>query len=182
MRDTTTADDGTPLPPPLPLPPKKARRGKIAVELILDKSRRHCTFAKRKAGLMKKAYELSMLTGTQVLLLVASDTGHVYTYATDKLQPLIQNPEGRELIQTCLATPAPVNPATPVNPVNVPPPEACVVADSRPAKTQKTNQPSSAGNGNVGLSPAQLAMMRQQYAAYYASVCCLPWMSGHVPR
>ncbi|CAG9822675.1 unnamed protein product [Phaedon cochleariae] len=38
------------------------------------------------------AYELSTLTGTQVMLLVASETGHVYTFATRKLQPMITNP------------------------------------------------------------------------------------------
>merc|ERR1712166_94251 len=31
--------------------------------------------------------------------------GHVYTYATEKLQPLIQKPEGKNLIQTCLSAP-----------------------------------------------------------------------------
>jgi len=48
---------------------------------------------------------LSALTGTQVLLLVASETGHVYTFATPKLQPLITKPEGKNLIQTCLNAP-----------------------------------------------------------------------------
>lgn len=54
---------------------------------------------------MKKAYELSTLTGTQVLLLVASETGHVYTFATTKLQPLITKTEGKTLIQSCLNAP-----------------------------------------------------------------------------
>jgi hypothetical protein len=82
--------------------PKRAGRRKINIEFIDDKSRRHITFSKRKAGIMKKAYELSTLTGTQVLLLVASETGHVYTFATTKLQPLITKPEGKNLIQACL--------------------------------------------------------------------------------
>lgn len=67
---------------------------------------RHITFSKRKAGIMKKvclledaqylrctqteggsidqlqAYELSKLTGTEVLLLVVSETGLVYTFTT----------------------------------------------------------------------------------------------------
>eukprot|EP01096_Ripella_sp_DP13-Kostka_P000061 TRINITY_DN1007_c1_g1_i1.p1 TRINITY_DN1007_c1_g1~~TRINITY_DN1007_c1_g1_i1.p1 ORF type:complete len:288 (-),score=109.80 TRINITY_DN1007_c1_g1_i1:260-1123(-) len=85
--------------------PKKAGRRKINIEFIEDKSRRHITFSKRKAGIMKKAYELSTLTGTQVLLLVASETGHVYTFATPKLQPLITKPEGKNLIQSCLNAP-----------------------------------------------------------------------------
>lgn len=37
---------------------KKAGRRKINIEFIEDKSRRHITFSKRKAGIMKKAYEL----------------------------------------------------------------------------------------------------------------------------
>lgn len=48
---------------------------------------------------MKKAYELSILTGTQVLLLVVSETGLVYTFTTNKLQPLVQKSEGKNLIQ-----------------------------------------------------------------------------------
>jgi len=78
---------------------RRAGRRKINIEFIGDKSRRHITFSKRKAGIMKKAYELSTLTGTQVLLLVASETGHVYTFATPKLQPLITKTEGKNLIQ-----------------------------------------------------------------------------------
>lgn len=56
---------------------------------------------------MKKAYELSTLTGTQVLLLVVSETGLVYTFTTTKLQPIVTKPEGKNLIQTCLNTPDP---------------------------------------------------------------------------
>jgi hypothetical protein len=84
---------------------KRAGRRKIKIEFIQDKSRRHITFSKRKGGIMKKAYELSTLTGTQVLLLIASETGHVYTFATPKLQPLITKTEGKNLIQACLNAP-----------------------------------------------------------------------------
>jgi len=50
---------------------KKPKRGghgrrKIEIEYIKDKIRRHITFSKRKAGISKKAYELSRLTGAQV--------------------------------------------------------------------------------------------------------------------
>lgn len=48
---------------------------------------------------MPQAYELSVLTGTQVLLLVVSETGLVYTFTTPKLQPLVTKPEGKNLIQ-----------------------------------------------------------------------------------
>ncbi len=48
---------------------------------------------------MHQAYELSVLTGTQVLLLVVSETGLVYTFTTPKLQPLVTKAEGKNLIQ-----------------------------------------------------------------------------------
>ncbi|XP_049427653.1 serum response factor-like isoform X2 [Epinephelus fuscoguttatus] len=87
-------------------PGKKTRgRVKIKMEFIDNKLRRYTTFSKRKTGIMKKAYELSTLTGTQVLLLVASETGHVYTFATRKLQPMITSDTGKALIQTCLNSP-----------------------------------------------------------------------------
>lgn len=95
---------------------ENARR-KIKIEYIEDKSRRHITFSKRKAGIMKKvsssrqwselildyldsqAYELSILTGTQVLLLVVSETGLCYTYTTPKMSPMVTQPAGQQLIQ-----------------------------------------------------------------------------------
>jgi hypothetical protein len=87
-------------------PPKKRQgRRKIKIQFIEDKSRRQITFSKRKAGIMKKAYELTTLTGTQALLLIASETGHVYTFATSKLQPFVTHQEGKALIQRCLNSP-----------------------------------------------------------------------------
>ena len=85
---------------------KKKTKGrvKIKMEFIENKIRRYTTFSKRKTGIMKKAYELSTLTGTQVMLLVASETGHVYTFATDKLQPMITSDAGKSLIQSCLSS------------------------------------------------------------------------------
>merc|ERR1711971_544749 len=89
-------------------PGKKAKgKVKIKMEFIDNKLRRYTTFSKRKTGIMKKAYELSTLTGTQVMLLVASETGHVYTFATRKLQPMITSEAGKALIQTCLNSPEP---------------------------------------------------------------------------
>lgn len=41
------------------------------------------------------------------MLLVASETGHVYTFATRKLQPMITSESGKALIQTCLNSPDP---------------------------------------------------------------------------
>lgn len=38
---------------------------------------------------------------------MASETGHVYTFATPKLQPMITSEAGKALIQTCLHQPDP---------------------------------------------------------------------------
>jgi hypothetical protein len=38
-------------------------------------------------------------------VLIASETGHVYTFATPKLQPVVTLREGKELIQSCLNAP-----------------------------------------------------------------------------
>lgn len=115
-------------------PSGKRERRKIEIRFIQDKSRRHITFSKRKAGIMKKAYELSVLTGTQVLLLVVSETGLVYTFTTPKLQPLVTKPEGKNLIQACLNAPeeggdegeeeAPTEAPQPAPPVQQQPPQA----------------------------------------------------------
>ncbi len=47
------------------------------------------------------------------MLLVASETGHVYTFATRKLQPMITSDAGKALIQTCLNSPDPTPPGAP---------------------------------------------------------------------
>ncbi|KAJ1852564.1 transcription factor of the MADS box, partial [Coemansia sp. RSA 2703] len=118
---------------------KRAGRRKIKIEYIEDKSRRHITFSKRKAGIMKKAYELSTLTGTQVLLLVVSETGLVYTFTTPKLQPIVTQPEGKNLIQTCLNVPD-----TPGERVAQPVPTESNSYMSQPRQSQAHNYANSA--------------------------------------
>ncbi|CRK86192.1 CLUMA_CG000197, isoform A [Clunio marinus] len=100
-----TSDKITDSPKSVASGKKTKGRVKIKMEYIENKLRRYTTFSKRKTGIMKKAYELSTLTGTQVMLLVASETGHVYTFATRKLQPMITSDAGKQLIQTCLNSP-----------------------------------------------------------------------------
>ena len=57
------------------------------------------------------------------MLLVASETGHVYTFATRKLQPMITSDAGKALIQTCLNSPDPpgMQPGGPTCPTGQPP-------------------------------------------------------------
>ncbi|CAP31508.1 Protein CBR-UNC-120 [Caenorhabditis briggsae] len=113
----------------LPNGKKTKGRVKIKMEYINNKLRRYTTFSKRKTGIMKKAFELSTLTGTQVMLLVASETGHVYTYATKKLQPMISSEPGKAMIQSCL---------------NAPGDEG---SDVQPSRTEFTFDSGNGGNG-----------------------------------
>ncbi|MDP2435305.1 MAG: MADS-box domain-containing protein [archaeon] len=86
---------------------KRSSKRTTRIAYISDRSRRHTTFSKRKAGLIKKAYELTTLTGTQALLLIASESGHVYSFATPKLLPFVTLEEGKQLIQECLTLDTP---------------------------------------------------------------------------
>ena len=48
-----------------------------------------------------------------MLLLVVSQTGLVYTFTTPKLEAIVKQPEGRNLIQECLNAPGPSDAAGP---------------------------------------------------------------------
>ena len=91
------AEDGPSEPAAKKPRPGGHGRRKIEIEYIEDKIRRHITFSKRKAGISKKAYELSRLTGAQVLLLISSERGQIYSFATPKLQPVRRAPRGDTL-------------------------------------------------------------------------------------
>nr|VZI47887.1 unnamed protein product [Spirometra erinaceieuropaei] len=90
---------------------RKLTRGKqkIPITFMHDRVRRCSTFSKRKNGLMKKAHELSELTGADVLLVVASPTNHVYTYFTKRLRGMVMSDQGRDLIYSCLGATQPAS-------------------------------------------------------------------------
>lgn len=78
------------------------QKRKYPIKYIENRTRRHVTFAKRRHGIMKKAYELSVLTGANVLLLIYSSNGLVYTFATPKLEPVVKEKDGKELVWKCI--------------------------------------------------------------------------------
>ncbi|KAH9818777.1 hypothetical protein DFH28DRAFT_1023220 [Melampsora americana] len=102
-RDPDEAEDDEEEEEEIPGRKKNPGRRKIDIEYIHDKGKRHITFSKRKAGIMKKAYELATLTGTQLLLLVVSDSGVVYTFTTPKLETIVSEQPGKDIILKCLA-------------------------------------------------------------------------------
>jgi hypothetical protein len=68
-------------------------RKKIRIEFIENKLKRQITFSKRKSGMMKKIHELTTLTGTEALLILVSETGHIYSYATPRTVSLVDDPD-----------------------------------------------------------------------------------------
>ncbi|KAK9145072.1 hypothetical protein Sjap_004975 [Stephania japonica] len=61
-------------------------RGKTQVKRIENTASRQVTFSKRRNGLMKKAYELSVLCDVNVGLIVFSPKGKLYDFASSRHQ------------------------------------------------------------------------------------------------
>ncbi|KAL7091219.1 hypothetical protein ACP275_12G092000 [Erythranthe tilingii] len=57
-------------------------RGKVELKRIENKINRQVTFAKRRNGLLKKAYELSILCDAEVALIVFSNKGKLYEFCS----------------------------------------------------------------------------------------------------
>ncbi|CAN1295580.1 Agamous-like MADS-box protein AP1 [Linum perenne] len=58
-------------------------RGRVQLKRIENKINRQVTFSKRRAGLHKKAHEISVLCDAEVALIVFSHKGKLFEYATD---------------------------------------------------------------------------------------------------
>lgn len=65
-------------------PQRKLGRGKIEIKRIENTTNRQVTFCKRRNGLLKKAYELSVLCDAEVALIVFSSRGRLYEYANNR--------------------------------------------------------------------------------------------------
>ncbi|GAV72266.1 SRF-TF domain-containing protein/K-box domain-containing protein [Cephalotus follicularis] len=61
-------------------------RGKIPIKRIENQTTRQVTFSKRRAGLLKKTHELSVLCDAQIGLIVFSSTGKMCQYCTEPLR------------------------------------------------------------------------------------------------
>lgn len=62
----------------------KMGRGKIEIKRIENTTNRQVTFCKRRNGLLKKAYELSVLCDAEIALIVFSSRGRLYEYANSR--------------------------------------------------------------------------------------------------
>lgn len=70
---------------------KKRKRGrqKIPIEKIANKNSLQVTFSKRRAGLFKKASELSALCGAQVAVIVESPGGKLFSFGNPSVDSVI---------------------------------------------------------------------------------------------
>ncbi|KAK6106300.1 SRF-type transcription factor (DNA-binding and dimerization domain) family protein [Brugia pahangi] len=64
-------------------------RKKIQITRIQDERNRQVTFTKRKFGLMKKAYELSVLCDCEIALIIFNSTNKLFQYASTDMDKVL---------------------------------------------------------------------------------------------
>uniref|UniRef100_A0A7N0UVJ5 Uncharacterized protein n=1 Tax=Kalanchoe fedtschenkoi TaxID=63787 RepID=A0A7N0UVJ5_KALFE len=62
-------------------------RGRVELKRIENKINRQVTFAKRRNGLLKKAYELSVLCDAELALIIFSNKGKLYEFCSTSSMP-----------------------------------------------------------------------------------------------
>ncbi|CAI9784515.1 unnamed protein product [Fraxinus pennsylvanica] len=65
-------------------------RGKTQMKRIENATSRQVTFSKRRSGLFKKAFELSVLCDAEVALIVFSSRGKLYEFSSSSVNKTIQ--------------------------------------------------------------------------------------------
>ncbi|XP_043934328.1 myocyte-specific enhancer factor 2A isoform X3 [Protopterus annectens] len=68
---------------------KKMGRKKIQITRIMDERNRQVTFTKRKFGLMKKAYELSVLCDCEIALIIFNSANKLFQYASTDMDKVL---------------------------------------------------------------------------------------------
>lgn len=64
-------------------------RKKIQISKITDERNRQVTFTKRKFGLMKKAYELSVLCDCEIALIIFNSSNKLFQYASTDMDKIL---------------------------------------------------------------------------------------------
>nr|AAK21251.1 MADS-box transcription factor FBP20 [Petunia x hybrida] len=77
-------------------------RGKTQMRRIENATSRQVTFSKRRNGLLKKAFELSVLCDAQVGLVIFSPRGKQYEFSSSSMQEIIERYKGhtKDKVQT----------------------------------------------------------------------------------
>jgi hypothetical protein len=72
-----------------PLPNRRMGRKKIQITRIADERNRQVTFTKRKWGIFKKAYELSVLCDCEIALIIFNSTNRLFQYASTDMDRIL---------------------------------------------------------------------------------------------
>ncbi|PIN00412.1 MADS box transcription factor [Handroanthus impetiginosus] len=65
-------------------------RGRVELKRIENKINRQVTFSKRRNGLLKKAYELSVLCDAEVALIIFSSRGKLYEFGSTSMTQILE--------------------------------------------------------------------------------------------
>ncbi|MCO5612869.1 hypothetical protein L7F22_067140 [Adiantum nelumboides] len=66
------------------------QRGKIQIRRIENTTSRQVTFSKRRSGLLKKAFELSVLCDAQIALIIFSSTGKLFQFSNPNMAKVLE--------------------------------------------------------------------------------------------
>ncbi|PQM36659.1 agamous-like MADS-box protein AGL19 [Prunus yedoensis var. nudiflora] len=69
-------------------------RGKVELKRIENPTSRQVTFSKRRNGLLKKAFELSILCDAEVALIILSPSDKIYQFASHETIAMYRNQVG----------------------------------------------------------------------------------------
>ncbi|KAL0548609.1 hypothetical protein IC582_013064 [Cucumis melo] len=64
-------------------------RGKVEMKRIENATSRQVTFSKRRNGVLKKAYELSVLCDAEVAVIIFSQKGRLYEFASSEMPKIM---------------------------------------------------------------------------------------------
>ncbi|KAK6163861.1 hypothetical protein DH2020_000725 [Rehmannia glutinosa] len=75
-------------------------RGKTELKRIENTSSRQVTFSKRRSGILKKAFELSVLCDAEIALVIFSSNGKLYEFSSSRvidktIERYLKNPKTR---------------------------------------------------------------------------------------
>ena len=74
-------------------------RKKISIQRISDERNRQVTFTKRKFGLMKKAYELSVLCDCEIAVIIFNTHNKLFQYASTDMDKVLLKYTGKVWIR-----------------------------------------------------------------------------------
>lgn len=77
-------------------------RKKIQITRITDERNRQVTFTKRKFGLMKKAYELSVLCDCEISVIIFNSHNKLFQYASTDMDKVLLKYTGKGFISLLL--------------------------------------------------------------------------------